>query len=138
MPMDSRVCQRCSYEPGSRLIHTSAASVDASKTAALPVSVRTNLRSGASSPRAHAVFPESRSPGRPVIGRFSLTPGSLSGEAPLSSGKSYVLPPLRGEVGRGALAVVPRAGEDSASTLVDCEIDVRPSARRLSLPQAES
>src|SRR2546421_8345703 len=76
MLMDSRVRQRFSYELGSTLIHTSAARVAASKTAALAVSVRRNLRSGASRFRAHAVRPENDGPACSVIHRFCLYPGS--------------------------------------------------------------
>src|SRR5256885_15524090 len=76
MLMDSRVRQRFSYELGSTLIHTSAARVAASKTAALAVSVRRNLRSGASRFRAHAVRPENVGPACSVIHRFCLYPGS--------------------------------------------------------------
>ncbi len=53
--IESRVVQRCSYETSWTLTQTSAASVAASRTTALPVSVRRKLRSGVSTLRAHAV-----------------------------------------------------------------------------------
>ena len=53
------------------LAQASAASVAASRTAALPVSVRRNWRSGVSSRRAHTV----RSENREVEAPDSVTPG---------------------------------------------------------------
>ena len=51
----STVCHVAAYPDGSMLAQASAASVAASRTAALPVSVRRNWRSGVSSLRAHTV-----------------------------------------------------------------------------------
>ncbi len=50
--------QTRSYDAASTLTQTSAATVAASRTAALPVSVRRKARSGVSRLRAHAVRPE--------------------------------------------------------------------------------
>src|SRR5256885_10661151 len=56
--IESTVCQTRSYEDESAFTHTSAAIAAASRTAALPVSVRRKLRSGVSRFLAHAVRPE--------------------------------------------------------------------------------
>jgi hypothetical protein len=48
------------YERGSTFIQTSAAAAAVSRTAALPVSVRRNNRSGVGRFRAHAVVPVKR------------------------------------------------------------------------------
>ena len=67
----STVCHVAAYPDGSMLAQASAASVAASRTAALPVSVRTNRRSGVSNLRAHTVRGgncEAEAPG-------SVTPG---------------------------------------------------------------
>ena len=67
----STVCHVAAYPDGPRLAQASAASVAASRTAALPVSVRRNRRSGVSSRRAHTVRSENcegEAPG-------SVTPG---------------------------------------------------------------
>src|SRR6266542_6892068 len=58
MRIESTVCQTRSYEDESAFTHTSAATAAASRTAALPVSVRRKLRNGVSRFRAHAVRPE--------------------------------------------------------------------------------
>src|SRR5437773_2904325 len=55
--IESIVCQTRSYEDESAFTHTSAATAAASRTAALPVSVRRKLRSGVSRFRAQAVRP---------------------------------------------------------------------------------
>jgi hypothetical protein len=72
--MESIVRQSRSYEDSSTFAQTSAATVAASNTAAPPVSVRRNSRSGVSRLRAHAV--------RPVNGsavRLSLSDGGIVG-----------------------------------------------------------
>src|SRR6266511_1347472 len=56
--IDSFVLQSESYDDASTFTHTSAATAAASKTAAPPVSVRRNSRSGVSTLRAQAVRPE--------------------------------------------------------------------------------
>ena len=48
----------CAYDAMSAFAQTSAAMTPASRTAALPVSVRRNVRSGVSRLRTHAVRPE--------------------------------------------------------------------------------
>jgi hypothetical protein len=55
--MDSCVCQTVSYDDASAFTHASASSAMASRTAALPVWVRRNTRSGVWRFRAHAVRP---------------------------------------------------------------------------------
>ena len=72
----STVCHVAAYPDGSMLAQASAASVAASRTAALPVSVRRNWRSGVSSRRAHTVRGENcevEAPGS-VTPRFSRAP----------------------------------------------------------------
>src|SRR6266851_7545123 len=54
----SRVCHTVSYDDVWTFTHTSAATVAASRNAALPVSVRMNSRTGDLRFRAHAVRPE--------------------------------------------------------------------------------
>ncbi len=58
MRIESTVSQTRSYDAESTFTHTSAATVAASRNAALPVSVRRKVRSGVSRLRAHAVRPE--------------------------------------------------------------------------------
>ena len=72
--IESTVCQTRAYEPASMLTQTSAASVAASRNAALPVSVRRKSRSGVSRLRAQAVRPENAPPaaGDSAIGRKYL------------------------------------------------------------------
>jgi hypothetical protein len=65
------VCQAAAYPAGSMLAQASAATVAASKTAALPVSVRKNRRSGVSRRCAHAV----RSENGEAAGLGSVTKG---------------------------------------------------------------
>src|SRR5439155_6138487 len=68
--IDSFVLQSESYDEASMFTQTSAATAAASKTAALPVSVRRNSRSGVSRLRAHAVRPENddgRPSGSPLL-----------------------------------------------------------------------
>src|SRR6266545_3688898 len=60
--IDSFVLQSESYDDASTFTHASAATAAASKTAAPPVSVRKNSRSGVSRLRAHAVRPENVGP----------------------------------------------------------------------------
>src|SRR5919201_589803 len=55
--IESWVRHTCSYECASTFTHASAASVAASRTTALPISVRRNSRSGVSRFRTHAVRP---------------------------------------------------------------------------------
>src|SRR5215211_3913195 len=57
---ESSVLQRASYEAEWTFTHVSAATVATSRTAALPVSVRRNSRSGERTLRAQAVRPEDR------------------------------------------------------------------------------
>ena len=74
--ISSTVCHVAAYPGGSMLAQASAASVAASRTAALPVSVRRNRRSGVSSLRAHTVRRENceaEAPGS-VTPRFSRAP----------------------------------------------------------------
>jgi len=74
--MISTVCHVTAYPDGSMLAQASAASVAANRTAALPVSVRRNRRSGVSSLRAHTVRGancEAEAPGS-VTPRFSRAP----------------------------------------------------------------
>ena len=74
--ISSTVCHVAAYPDGSMLAQASAASVAASRTAALPVSVRRNRRSGVSSLRAHTVRSENcegEAPGS-VTPRFSRAP----------------------------------------------------------------
>ena len=56
--IESRVSHSDRYEEASTLTHASAATVAARRTAAPPVSVRRNTRSGVCMLRAHAVRPE--------------------------------------------------------------------------------
>src|SRR5436305_5843356 len=65
--IERTVRQTRSYEAESALTQTSAASVAASRMAALPVSVRRKLRSGVSRLRAHAVRPEKGAAVGPVV-----------------------------------------------------------------------
>jgi len=58
MRIASSVCQVVSYEEDAAFFHASAATAAASRTAALPVSVRRNARSGVARCRVHAVRPE--------------------------------------------------------------------------------
>src|ERR687886_152916 len=58
--IESLVDQSESYDPASTFTHTSATTAAASRTAAPPVSVCRNSRSGVWSVRAHAVRPENR------------------------------------------------------------------------------
>src|SRR5207253_3436030 len=67
--IDSAVRQSDSYDDSSTFAHTSAATAAASRTAAPPVSVRRNSRSGVFTLRAHAV--------RPVNGDASFGPSEL-------------------------------------------------------------
>src|SRR5438034_1329097 len=55
----STVLQTRSYDAASTLFQRSAESAAVRRTAALPVSVRRNVRSGVSMLRAHAVVPDS-------------------------------------------------------------------------------
>src|SRR5262245_39463015 len=61
------VSQTVAYEDESALTQTSATTAAASRTAALPVSVRRKLRSGVSRFRAQAVRPENADAGGPVV-----------------------------------------------------------------------
>src|SRR5580765_5127139 len=61
--IDSFVLQSESYDDASTFTQTSAATAAASKTAAPPVSVRRNSRSGVSTLRAQAVRPEKNAAG---------------------------------------------------------------------------
>jgi hypothetical protein len=71
---DSRAPHTASYDDALMLIHTSAATVIATSTAALPVSVRKNTRSGVCRLLAHAVRPDrARAVGD---GRSSVTASS--------------------------------------------------------------
>ena len=63
--IESIVVHSESYDDASTFTQTSAATAAASKTAAPPVSVRRNSRSGGGNVRAHAVRPE-KSDGRPL------------------------------------------------------------------------
>ena len=74
--ISSTVCHVAAYPAGSMLAQASAASVAASKTAALPVSVRKNLRSGVSRLRAHAV--RSENGGEAALGLGHITIVSLA------------------------------------------------------------
>src|SRR6185369_13268256 len=56
--IESVVCQTSSYDDESTFTHRSAATAAPRSTAALPVSVRRNSRSGVSRLRAQAVRPE--------------------------------------------------------------------------------
>ena len=83
--IDSGVCQTASYEAALTFAHTSAASVAARSTAALPVWVRRNRRSGVWRFRVHAVWLGAVAAGRDsVTPRFSPTagPGSTGGVPP--------------------------------------------------------
>ena len=76
MRMDSWVFHTEWYEAGLTFAHTSAASVATSSTAALPVWVRRNWRSGDWMFRVHAVWPGAVATGRDsVTPRFSPTAG---------------------------------------------------------------
>src|SRR6266702_4104747 len=74
--IDSSVPHAAAYPDGSMFAQASAAIVAASSTAALPVSVRRNRRSGVSSCRAHAVLSENCEAGASgfVITGFSPAP----------------------------------------------------------------
>ena len=77
--ISSTVSHVAAYPDGSMLAQASAARVAASRTAALPVSVRRNRRSGVSSRRAHTVRGENwegEAPGS-VTSRFSRAPLAL-------------------------------------------------------------
>src|SRR6202034_1145073 len=71
---DSTVSQQVRYEDGSAFDQTSAAIVAASKTAALPVSVRRNWRRGVWRLRSHAVRSESGAAGSPEAVTFRSSP----------------------------------------------------------------
>jgi hypothetical protein len=83
------------YEEASTFTHTSAATAAASSTAAPPLSVRRNSRSGLWTRRAHAVFPDKSSPGVVTIGGF----------------RSVLPPHAHGAGGTHALGGHPAAGE---------------------------
>src|ERR671931_1830163 len=68
----SRVDQTRSYEPASAFTQTSAAAAAASRTAAPPVSVRRNSRSGVWRLRAHAVLPVKRAAATLTLARVLL------------------------------------------------------------------
>ena len=84
--ISSTVCQVAAYPAGSMFAHASAASVAASRTAALPVSVRRNRRSGVSSRRAHTVRSENCDTGAAdsVTPGFSRAPRQLTISAPVN------------------------------------------------------
>src|SRR5262245_24760159 len=85
----STVCQAAAYPAGSMLAQASAATVAASKTAALPVSVRTNRRSGVSRRCAHAV----RSENGEAAALGSVTSGIVSRAAPAHDLRAAAQPP---------------------------------------------
>src|ERR1022692_323239 len=74
--IDSAVCHVAAYPDESMFAQASAASAAASSTAALPVSVRRNWRSGVSRLRAHTVRSENSEAGESdsVTAGFSPTP----------------------------------------------------------------
>ena len=80
----SSVCQVAAYPAGSMLAQASAASVAASRTAALPVSVRRNWRSGVSKLCAHTVRSENDEAGAldSVTPGFSLAPLKRTPDSP--------------------------------------------------------
>src|SRR5262249_23000982 len=94
-----------SYVPSSTLTHTSATTVAASSTTALPVSVRRNVRRGVSRFRAHAVRPVKLF-ARELTSRFFLlahwrgaeegAPGTAAGRAARHSGPGGLLGGRRG------------------------------------------
>src|SRR6266516_6791049 len=92
MSIESFVLQSESYEDASTFTQTSAAAAAASKTAAPPVSVRRNSRSGVCTLRAQAVRPENgdgRSFGSPLVlvALHLLGPGMCLVRAPLGRGR---------------------------------------------------
>src|SRR3984885_12482513 len=88
----STVCHVAAYPDGSMLAQASAASVAASRTAALPVSVRANCRSGVSSLRAHTVRGENRAAeaSGSVTPGFSRAPPSLTTSEQAGERERYV------------------------------------------------
>jgi hypothetical protein len=91
----SKVSHSSWYEEASTFTHTSAATAAASSTAAPPLSVRRNSRSGLWTRRADAVCPDKSSPGVVTIGGF----------------RSVLPPHAHGAGGTHALGGHPAAGE---------------------------
>src|SRR5215470_7962447 len=85
----STVCQVAAYPAGSIFAQASAASVAASRTAALPVSVRRNRRSGVSKCSAHTV----RSEHGDTAAAGSVTSGIVSRSAPAHDLRGGAQPP---------------------------------------------
>ena len=84
---DSRAPHTASYDDALMLIHTSAATVIATSTAALPVSVRKNTRSGVCRLLAHAVRPDrarAAGDGRSSVTASSSRPGPAAPEHPVT------------------------------------------------------
>src|SRR6266516_6216537 len=84
MSIESFVLQSESYEDASTFTQTSAAAAAASKTAAPPVSVRRNSRSGVCTLRAQAVRPENGD----GDGRLLESPSVLAVSLPADVGRS--------------------------------------------------
>ena len=78
---DSRAPHTASYDDALMLIHTSAATVIATSTAALPVSVRKNTRNGVCRLLAHAVRPDRAraAGGRVILGHGFLLAARTGG-----------------------------------------------------------
>ncbi len=82
---DSRAPHTASYDAALTLIHASAATAAATSTAALPVSVRRNTRSGVSRLRAHAVRPAKRSAAADAWPAGTAPPSRSPGQRILNS-----------------------------------------------------
>src|SRR5262249_48858804 len=118
-----------SYVPSSTLTHTSATTVAASSTTALPVSVRRNVRRGVSRFRAHAVRPVKLC-ARELTSRFFLlahwrgaeegAPGTAAGRAARHSGPGGLLGGRRGR-GPDAAAAEYDGRRPSVERSPECE-----------------
>src|SRR4029453_15499293 len=103
--IESTVDQRSSYDDASTFTHTSAAIAPASRTAAPPVSVRRNARSGVSRLRAHAVRPEKRAYRVSCVESAPPEAIAQSNAGPAA----YVLRARRGALARAPRRPVPSA-----------------------------